>query len=484
MKLPALLTLPGKTQRAVAASAFALVSAFYTVPLLAATSQATPAAQVETFTLANGLEVIVIPNHRVPAVSHFIWYRIGAADDPPGKSGLAHYHEHMMYEGTYSHKAGEYADIIARHGGEENAFTGYDATSYYVSIAKSELPLAMELEADRMRGLNPTDAGSAKEKQVIIEERRMRIENNPGSLLSEQMNAALYRNHPYHWPVIGWMSEMEGLTKEDVLKFHRTYYHPNNAILIISGDITAAEVKPLAQKYYGNLPRIAVPPRYWHEEPPQNNERRLVMHHKNVRQPVFYRTYATHSLGYGKKEEALPLFVLSQVLGEGKTSRLYRSLVVEQKLATGIDTSYSGFNIGPGEFEITAVPEQGVDLPTLEKAINKELEKAIATPLTDTEFTRAKTQLKAESIFARDSLTSMARVMGWIRIVGLDKDYFTRWPDLIEAVTVKQVSEAAKDVLDLNHAVTGYLLPEDKLAPTEAKPAAPATAEPAKGGKP
>ncbi len=235
--------------------------------------------------LANGLEVIVIPNHRIPAVSQMIWYRIGAGDDPLGKSGLAHYHEHMMFEGTAKFKAGEYSDIIARHGGQQNAFTGADATSYFVNIAKEQLPLVMEMEADRMRGLTPTDEGAQKEKQVIIEERRQRIENSPEALLSEQMNAALFRNHPYHWPVIGWMHEMEGLTKEDVLQFHRTWYHPNNAILIISGDVTAAEVRPLAQKYYGGLPNVPVPPRRWNKEPPQNNARRVTLHHKNVKQP-------------------------------------------------------------------------------------------------------------------------------------------------------------------------------------------------------
>ena len=205
--------------------------------------QAEPVPAIESFTLANGLEVIVIPNHRIAAVSQMVWYRIGAADDPLGKSGLAHFHEHTMFLGTPKYKSGEYADIIARHGGQENAFTGYDATSYYINIAKDQLPLAMELEADRMRGIKPTDDGAEKEKQVIIEERRMRIENSPDALLSEQMNAALFRHHPYHWPVIGWMREMEGLTKDDVLAFHKLWYHPNNAILIISGDITAAEVK-------------------------------------------------------------------------------------------------------------------------------------------------------------------------------------------------------------------------------------------------
>lgn len=433
---------------------------------LAVASPATAATSptVESFTLSNGLEVIVIPNHRVPAVSHMIWYRIGAADDPSGKSGLAHYHEHMMFEGSPAHKAGEYADIIARHGGQQNAFTGHDATSYYVNIAKEELPLIMELEADRMRGLKSTDEGAAKEKQVIIEERRMRIENDPEALLVEQMSSALWRNHPYHWPVIGWMNEMDGLTKDDVQKFHQTYYHPNNALLVVSGDITAAELKPLAQRYYGNLVKAPIPPRHWNDEPPQNTARRLTMHHANVKQASFMRFYSASSLGYGNKTEALPLSVLAQVLGSGKTSRLYQSLVVDQKLASAIDTDYDGFSIGPGTFEISIVPEKDVTLDAIEKALDKELEAAKAEGVNDKDMVRARTLLKSESIYARDGLSSMARIMGWVRMLGLDKDYFLRWPEMIDAVTAKQVNDALRDTLVIEHSVTGYLLPEEKTA--------------------
>ncbi len=417
---------------------------------------------VETFTLKNGMEVIVIPNHRVPAVSHMIWFRVGAADDPPGKSGLAHYHEHMMFQGTAKLKAGEYADIIARHGGQQNAFTGSDVTSYFVNIAKENLPLAMELEADRIRGLTPSDEGAKKEKQVIIEERRMRVENNPGALLSEQMNAALFRHHPYHIPVIGWMHEMEGLTKDDVLEFHRKWYHPGNAMLIVSGDITADELKPLAEKYYGALPRKEVPARNWNVEPPQNNARRLTMQHPNVKQPVWSRSYVAPSLAYGDKAHAMPLFVLSQLLGGGKTSHLYRTLVVEQKLANAVDVDYSGFSLGPAQLSINIVPEPGVELDALEKAVDKEIVAVRETAFAENDLARAKTLLRAESIFARDGLTSMARIMGWIRIAGLDKDYFERWPELIDAVTLEQVNAAANIALRPEQSVTGWLLPQAK----------------------
>jgi zinc protease len=425
---------------------------------------AASAPDIEGFTLENGLEVIVIPNQRIPAVSHMVWYRIGAADDPPGKSGIAHFHEHMMFEGTAKYKAGEYADIIAREGGEQNAFTGRDATSYYVNITRDKLPLVMEMEADRMRGLTPADDAVEKEKQVIIEERRMRIENNPEALLAEQMNATLFRHHPYHLPVIGWMQEMEKLTGPDVLKFHETWYHPNNALLIVSGDITSAELKPLAQKYYGGLPKGKIPARRWNEEPPQIAARRVIMHHGNVRQPQWIRTYAAGSVAYGKKEQALPLLVLSQLLGNGKTSRLYQSLVVEQKLASGVDTGYDCFTLGPSVFHIKAIPEQGVDPAVLERAIDAELKRLLESGVSEDEFKRAKTLLKAESIYARDGLTSMARIMGWLRIAGLPRDYFNRWPEMIEEVTAAQIAEAARDVLQMRQSVTGLLLPEEKAA--------------------
>ena len=421
------------------------------------------AEAIESTTLANGLEVIVIPNHRVAAVSHMIWYRIGAADDPLGKSGLAHYHEHMMFQGTEKLKKGEYSQTVASKGGNENAFTGEDATSYYIDIAKSELPLAMELEAERMKGLKPEPADALKEKEVIIEERRLRIENNPAALLDEQMKAALFRNHPYHWPAIGWMHEMQGLTLQDVLDFHTRYYHPNNAIVIVSGDVTGPEVVALAQKYYGDLPNVPIPLRVWNEEPPQNAERRVYLHHPNVKQESWSRDYATAGIVYGKKEEGLPLFLLSQLMGGGKTSRLYTALVVEQKLATSVDVDYNGLVLGPAVFSIEAVPAPGVSLERLEKAVDAEIAIMLKSGFSAEEIKRAKTLLKAESVYARDGLSGMARIMGWLRICGLDKDYFTRWPTLIEAVTPEQVMAAARDTLVLTHSVTAELLPGDAL---------------------
>lgn len=451
-----------KAASGLVAGCWGLVAAF-AVSVGAVWAASEPQSSTESFTLANGLEVIVIPNHRVPAVSHMMWYRVGAADDPVGKSGLAHYHEHVMFLGTQKVKRGEYTRQIAEQGGDENAFTGYDATSYYVNIAKEHLGLAMELEADRMGALAPVEKDVVNERDVIIEERRLRIENNPNALLSEQVNAALYRNHPYHVPVIGWMKEMEGLTLADVQDWHAKYYHPNNAILILSGDVTAAEVKPMVEKYYGALPKAPIPARVWKEEPPQNVERRVVMRHANVKQESWYRDYAASSVAYGKKEEALPLFLLSQLMGGGKTSALYTALVVEQKIASSVDVDYSGFTIGPAEFSFSVTPAPGVTPAVVEAAVDKVIAKVLKDGFTAEDIARAKTLLKAETLYARDGLGNMGRVMGTVRICGLDKDYFTRWPQLVEAVSAQQIMDAAKDTLVATHAVTAELLPGEAL---------------------
>lgn len=416
---------------------------------------------IEQFTLKNGMEVIVLPNHRVPAVNHMMWFKVGSADDPVGKSGLAHFLEHMMFKGTAEYKAGDYADIISRHGGEQNAFTNYDTTSFYVTIAKENLPLVMKLEAARIRGLVLTDDETQKEREVIIEERRQRIENDPEAMLNEQMNAALYRNHPYHIPVIGWMHEMKTLNRQDVMDFHQKYYHAGNAVLIVSGDITAAELKPLAEKYYGNLLAGETPPRHWLSEPPQIVARTVTLHHENVKQKQWERTYMAPSFGSGDKSQVLPSFVLSELLAGGKTSVLYQSLVVKQKLASSVSNSYNGFSIGPGDFSITVIPEKDVSFETIEAAIAKEIAAIQKDGFAADDIERAKTQLKAESVYARDGLSSMARIMGWIRMSGQKPEYFTRWQELIGAVTDDQLKAAATSIFNPDASVTGYLLPKE-----------------------
>lgn len=433
---------------------------------LSATPALAEEQRIDTFTLKNGMEVIVMENHRVPAVNHTLWFRVGAADDPVGKSGLAHYHEHMMFQGTAKHKAGEYSDIIARLGGRQNAFTGHDATAYYASIDVKNLPRLMELEADRLRGLHPTPENALKEREVIIEERRSRTDNVPEALFAEQMQAALYLNHPYQLPVIGWKHEMEGLTKDDAEAIHKRYYHPGNAVLVVAGDITAEQFKPLAEKYYGDIPAGPKVERKWTSEPPQLSPRRLTMHHALVKLPSWHRTYLMPSMNSGDKTQVLPLSVLENVLGGGKTGRLYDELVVKRKLASGISVGYQGFTLGPGEFSFSASPVPGVSIEKLEQAVTAELDKQLAdigkNGITAAELSRAKTLLKAGMLYSRDGLEGAARTMGWLRAIGLPVSYYHEWPQHVDAVTAESVRNAARSAFDIRQSVTGVLLPEEK----------------------
>lgn len=439
-------------------------ASFAAIVFIALPAWAGGAPIISNFTLKNGLEVIVVENHRVPAVSHTLWYRVGAADDPEGKSGLAHYHEHAMFLGTKKYKSGEYSKIITASGGEQNAFTGRDATAYYINIAKDKLPLAMEMEADRLRGLVLDDKEMEKEKQVIIEERRMRIDNHPEAQLAEQVEAMLFRNHPYHQPVIGWKHEMEELTKQDVINFHKKYYHPNNAVLIVAGDVTAQEVKPLAEKYYGGFASAKLPARVWKTEPPQNVARQVSMHSPQVAQAKWSRVYATVSLGEGKGDgkgdEVLPLYIAGHLLGGGKTSKLYRTLVVERKIATSVDVDYSGFNKGFGEFSIDIVPTQGAEIAEIEKAVDAEIKRIASGEIEDSELARAKTLLKSEIIFARDGLSSLANLIGTLRMIGQTTDYFTTLDKQIDAVSKTAVVAAIANNLKSEASVTAILQPE------------------------
>jgi zinc protease len=372
----------------------AFLSALFCLGMFVSPLYAAAPVIIESFTLANGMQVVLAENHRVPVVTHMIWYRVGGADDYPGRSGLAHYNEHMMFQGTEQTKGGEFSHTVISHGGHENAFTSRDYTAYYVSIAKEHLPLVMAMEADRMLHLAPTPENFAKERQVIIEERRMTIENQPEALLAEEMQALLYRNHPYHTPLIGWMHEMEALSREDVLAFHRQFYHPANAVLVVAGDITRKELQVLAEQYYGTLPAGEKYIRHWQSEPPQRGPRHTEMRHMNVNEPEFMRYYTAPSVNTEDKSLAIPAYVLAQVLGGGTTSRFYQSLVVKQKIATNVSVDYSGIGVGPGQLEISATPASGVTLPMLEAAIDREINAIRKESMPEEAVARAKILLQ------------------------------------------------------------------------------------------
>lgn len=457
---------------AVAVTAIALLAIYMPIPHRGGSHSpgTSIAAEMDSFTLKNGMEVVLFHDSRVPAVTHMLWYKVGAGDDFPGRSGLAHYNEHMMFQGTETSKSGEFMQVVAAHGGRTNAFTSHDYTAYFVTIAKEHLPLVMAMEADRMLHLAPSPENFAKEREVIIEERRMSIENRPEALLAEEMQALLYRNHPYRIPNIGWMHEMQALSRDDVLAFHKQFYHPANAVLVVTGDITRKELQPLAERVYGELPAGDAYHRHWLSEPPQRGPRHTELRHANVREPEFSRMYMAPSTGTEHKELVIPGFILSQILGGGSSSRMYQSLVVKQKIATDVSVGYDGFSAGPGMLSVSAHPADGVTLQQLEEAVDRELASARTTLPTEDELQRAKTLLKAETIYARDGIEGMARMLGMLIMQGLPISYFVEWPQLVEHVTAAQVQESATMVLDANQSVTGYLLP----------PAEPV----ARGGKP
>lgn len=414
----------------------------------------------QTFTLENGMQVVVITNHRVPVVTHMVWYRVGAMDEPPGKSGLAHYLEHLMFKGTKSLKPGEFSAIVARNGGRENAFTAQDYTGYYQSVAVGRLPLMMKLEADRMSNLLLDDEIIEPEREVVIEERRSRVDRDPSSILGEQVRAVMFQNHPYRIPIIGWQHEIEGLTRKDLIDFYKAWYAPNNSILVISGDITVDEVRPLAEKYYGSIPAKSLPKRVAWAEPPLNADLRVVLEHERVRQPSWSRRFIAPSLVHGATEHADALQVLGEILSGGSTSRLYRRLVVENKAAVSAGGWYSGRSRGPGTFGFYISPTPGGDLTAAGEALNAEIDLLVEKGVRLEEVTKAIQRLQDSAIYARDSFRTPARVFGGALAIGQTVEDVESWPERIGAVTVEAVNQAIDHVLKDRKSVTSLLLPK------------------------
>jgi zinc protease len=418
--------------------------------------------EIHEFTLENGLEVVIIEDHRIPVVSHNLLLRFGAADDPRGKSGLAHYMEHMLFQGTKKQAPNSFSKQIAAKGGKTNAFTTADYTGYWVNIAREHLPLVMELEADRWENLQSTKESFAREKQVILEERRSRVDNNPGALYAEQMNAALYLHHPYGTPIIGWAKEMQALDQNAVMHYYKTFHSPKNAVLVLSGDIEEEEARELIERYYGEIePRgLRVGKRV--AEPPQLAARRLQMQHPRVKQPQWDKVYVTPSYGWKAemdREHIIPLMIADYLLGGSKTGRLYQRLVEKEKLAQSAASDFNPFRRGPGEFSLSVTPLKAEGLPKIEQIIVEELSKLSQNPPSGEELARAKAQLMAGNIYLRDGLQSLARVMGHLKMIGLPLDYYKQWEKEVEAVTAEQVSESLA-LLEEPYSLTGTLLPE------------------------
>ncbi|WP_245873058.1 M16 family metallopeptidase [Albidovulum inexpectatum] len=422
--------------------------------------QAQAAERVTDFTLDNGLQVVVIEDHRAPVVVQMVWYRAGAADERPGLSGVAHYLEHLMFKGTDTVPSGEFSRIVQANGGSDNAFTSWDFTAYYQRIAADRLDLVMRMEADRMRNLRLTDDDWRTEREVVIEERNQRTDSDPGALFSEQRRAAQYLNHPYGRPVIGWRHEMEALTREDALAWYRTYYAPNNAVLIVAGDVTPDKVRELAERYYGPLePSPDIAPRVRPQEPPQLAERHMTFIDPRVRQPYVVRSYLAPERDPGDQRQAAALTILADLLGgDGQTSYLARKLQFERTVAVHSSAGYDGTALDDTMFTLAVVPAQGISLAEAEAALDTALQDFLDEGIAPEDFARVKTRIHAAQIYARDDVMGLARRYGEALTTGLTLQDVRDWPAILDAVTEEDVMQAARQVLDRRHAVTGWLM--------------------------
>lgn len=418
----------------------------------------------ETFTLDNGLEVVVVENDRVPVVSHMLFYKVGSADEPKGKSGIAHFLEHLMFKGTETVAPGEFSAIVKRIGGRENAFTSYDYTGYFQNVAKQHLGRMMALEADRMANLKLTPEEVAPELDVVREERRSRVDNDPASLHGEQVTAATYLAYPYRIPIIGWEHEMTALTQEDAEAFYETWYAPNNAVLVVAGDVTAAEVRRLAEETYGQVPSRPVPDRVALRgvEPEQLSARRIEGAHPRVDQPTWSRRWLAPGEVWGATERAPALEVAAEILGGGTTSRLYRALVVDQAKAVYAGAGYSPSGLGPQTFAVYASPRADVTVAALEEAVEAEIRTLLRDGVTAEEVDAAIRRMTRSAVFSRDDSLASARLFGVVLASGGSVADVEEWPERIAAVTPDAVQEALRAVLEDRRSVTSVLLPEPR----------------------
>jgi zinc protease len=414
----------------------------------------------EQVVLDNGLTLVVVSNPQMPAVAHFVFYKAGSIDEPRGKSGIAHFLEHLMFKGTPTVPDAAFSRVVASNGGRDNAFTTYDFTGYYQLVPPDKLPLVMEMEADRMVNLAFTEAQLESERRVVLEERFSRTDNNPQAQLREQTRAVLFLNHPYRLPVIGWEHEIRHLGYPDARQFYEHWYAPNNAIVVVGGRVTMAEAKALAERTYGKIPSRPLPPRAVLQEPHRVAETRIEMASDRVRQPYVNRAYIAPSLFNGDTKHAYPLEVLATIMGSGVASRLNRALVLDGGLAVSAGASYDSSQRGPASFNLYATPRQDMAPAAVEAAIGAEVERVLADGVTEAELQRAIRRIQDAAVYAKDSLSGPARIVGSALAVGMPLSEIDAWPDRIGAVTRQAVQDAARYVFRPENLATSVLLPK------------------------
>jgi zinc protease len=413
------------------------------------------APPVVAATLDNGLRVLLLEDHRSPIVTVQTWYRVGSRNESRGATGIAHFLEHLMFRGTAKHGPGAFARLVERNGGQDNAFTSHDVTSYYVNIAADRLDLVLDLEADRMQNLLLDPKVIDSEREVVIEERRMRTEDDPGGSLGEEVSATAFRAHPYGQPIIGWMVDIRRITPEEIRAFYRTYYVPNNAILVVVGDFKTPEVMARIHAVFGRIPRGATPPAVTAVEPVQNGERRVRVQ-RPAELPIVYIGYPVPNHA---SADAAALEVLSVVLSGGRSSRLYRDLVYERQLALEAGGDYSYFSIDPNLFWFWATPLPGQTAETLEKELLGQMERLAREPVSEVELTRARNQIEASFVFQEDSIHRRASLLARFELIGgyALKD---KYLDLIRAVTADDLQRVARAYFQDDRKNVGILLPK------------------------
>ena len=438
-----------------------IASAFLSFTALPALAQ-----EVTTYTLDNGMDVVVIEDHRAPAVVQMVWYKIGSADEPVGASGVAHFLEHLLFKATDTLESGEFSEIVAANGGSDNAFTSYDYTAYFQRIAADRLPLMMQMESNRMNNLRLTQADIETERNVVLEERNQRTENNPGALAREQFNAALYQNHRYGVPIIGWKHEMEDLSLQDATDFYDLYYAPNNAVLIVAGDVDPVEVKALAEQYYGVIPAEEnLPERLRPQEPPQRAERRITYVDARVSQPYLTRSYLAPERDSGAQKEAAALVYLADLLGGSPfTSALGQALQFDTQTAVYSSAGYSGSSLDDTTFSLSVAPADGISLSQAEAVMDAAIVAFLAAPIDPALMESLRTQLRASEIYAKDDVQGIARRYGAALTQGLTIKDVQDWPQILQEVTEADIKAVAAKVLNRDQSVTGWVVSSQEEA--------------------
>jgi zinc protease len=417
------------------------------------------AGEVEEFFLDNGMQVVVIEDHRAPAVTHMLWYRVGAADEPPGQSGIAHFVEHLMFKATENMVSGEFSQVVEANGGSDNAFTAQDYTGYFQRVAADRLELMMQMEADRMRNLRFDPVEVATERSVILEERAQRVDSSAGALFNEQLRAALFLNHPYGIPIIGWRHEMEGLTIDHAQAFYDTWYHPNNAILIVAGDVTPEEVRALAREHYGPIPASdTLPLRARPQEPPHIANRRLTLEDERVANPYVSIQMLAPVREPGDQAEAAALVYLAEILGGGQTSLMTRRLQNEEQRSLYAASFYDSTSLDPSSFTLVNVPVPGLSLEEAEADLWRMIDVFFEEGIDPDQFARIQFRIEAGEIYAEDDTDGLARSYGVALTSGLSLADIEGWTDVLSAVTPEDVMAAAHRLFDAPSTVTGYLM--------------------------